>query len=177
MAIDLVKKEEMVFIELLKNSKISDKELAKKLSTSQPTITRIRNKLFRKRVFARYTVLPSLSTIGLNLTIYTFIRVDYTARKKISEWIKGNPLVVFASEGEGMDENIVVTTIHPSFDDYANFLNELRNKFGKEIATIRNFTISNKTTIKDFNLDEPIELFLTKTVKEMQNNRRGKIKA
>jgi DNA-binding Lrp family transcriptional regulator len=47
-----------VFFELIKNSKKSDRDIAKKLNISQPTVTRVRKKLERT-VIKAYTLVPS----------------------------------------------------------------------------------------------------------------------
>ncbi|MFH0714796.1 MAG: Lrp/AsnC family transcriptional regulator [Candidatus Diapherotrites archaeon] len=170
MAKNLDSREEEVLIELLKNAKISDKELAKKLGTSQPTITRIRNKLQQKHFFSSYTVLPSLSNLGLNLMVFTFLGiVNFKDREKILKWIREDPRVMFASEGEGLrQQNICIISLHPSFEHYEDFLTGMRNALGNGIGNISNFLIANRNTIKDFDLDQPIENFLHITLKKMR---------
>ena len=49
--------------ELMKNSRKSDRELAKILGISQPTVTRIRNKLEREGVIREYTAIPDFSKL------------------------------------------------------------------------------------------------------------------
>jgi len=45
-----------LLFELLKNSKRSDKELAKVLMVSQPTVTRMRSRLVKEGVIKEFTV-------------------------------------------------------------------------------------------------------------------------
>ncbi len=175
MAKDLDAKEEEVLIELLRNAKISDKELAKKLGTSQPTITRIRNKLQEKHFFSTYTVLPSLTNLGLNLMTMTFLGIsNFKEKEKVAKWIRENPHVAFSAEGEGLrQQNISIISLHPSFEHYEEFLNHLRRDLENSVGNISSFLIANKNTIKDFSLDTPIEHFLHVTLKRMKAARHG----
>jgi len=47
-------------LELLKDSKRSDREIAKVLGVSQPTITRMRNRLVQEGVIQEFTIIPDL---------------------------------------------------------------------------------------------------------------------
>ena len=53
--------------ELLKNSKRSDRELAKVLKVSQPTITRTRHKLEKSGMTQDYTIVPDFKKMGFEL--------------------------------------------------------------------------------------------------------------
>ena len=52
------KKEMRLLVELIKNSCRSDRNLAKVLGTSQPTVTRMRNKLVKEGIIQEFTVIP-----------------------------------------------------------------------------------------------------------------------
>jgi DNA-binding Lrp family transcriptional regulator len=53
--------ERRLISELMKNSRRSDRELAKALGTSQPTITRTRGKLEREGIIKEYTMIPDFT--------------------------------------------------------------------------------------------------------------------
>ncbi len=53
--------ERRMLSELVKNSRRSDRELAKAIGTSQPTATRIRTKLEKEGYVKEYTSIPNLS--------------------------------------------------------------------------------------------------------------------
>lgn len=60
-----------LLIELMKNAKRSDREIARVLGSSQPTITRSRARL-EKDFIDGYTVLPKWRNIGFRLVAFTF---------------------------------------------------------------------------------------------------------
>ncbi len=62
-----------LFWELVKNSRRSDRKLAKVLGVSQPTVTRKRAKL-EEDFIDGYTVIPKWGNIGYELTAFTFVR-------------------------------------------------------------------------------------------------------
>ena len=66
--------------ELMKNSRKSDRELAKILGISQPTVTRIRNKLEREGVIREYTAIPDGVIISLHR--------DYTSFQQLMTWLR-----------------------------------------------------------------------------------------
>jgi len=53
--------------ELMKNSKRSDRELAKVVKVSQPTITRMRKNLEKKGYIREYTIVPAVEKLGFEL--------------------------------------------------------------------------------------------------------------
>ncbi|MFZ0965605.1 MAG: Lrp/AsnC family transcriptional regulator, partial [Candidatus Bathyarchaeia archaeon] len=60
-----MKKVELNLIsELMKNSRQSDRNLAKVIGVSQPTVTRIRNKLEKEGYIREYTMIPDFSKLG-----------------------------------------------------------------------------------------------------------------
>ena len=61
-----------LFAELIKNSRRSDRELARELGTSQPTITRIRSKLEKEGKIREYTMIPDYVSLGFQMMSITF---------------------------------------------------------------------------------------------------------
>lgn len=64
------KREKLIFLELLKNSKISDRELGRKIKASQSAVTRFRNKLEKKKFIIHYNLIPDLHKIGIGLIAF-----------------------------------------------------------------------------------------------------------
>ena len=55
-----------ILCELLKNGRISDRELAKKLNISQSTVTRARHRLEKKEILS-YIAVPNLINLDINI--------------------------------------------------------------------------------------------------------------
>jgi DNA-binding Lrp family transcriptional regulator len=70
--------------ELTKNSRRSDRELAKRLHVSQPTVTRIRNKLEKEGIIREFTIIPDFVRLGYEIASITF------AKMKDPPFPKGN---------------------------------------------------------------------------------------
>ncbi len=119
-----------VFIELVKNSKKSDRDIAKTLNLSQPTITRIRKKL-EKNVIKTYTVMPAFPEIGINLVSFNFGRCE-TSKKHMETCLKllkeTYPEIAFAASGEGMGKNCLIIAFHKIYKDYIDFIANIRTK-------------------------------------------------
>ena len=58
--------------ELMKNSCRSDRELAKALGVSQPTVSRTKAILEREGYISEYTIIPNFNKIGYHLFALTF---------------------------------------------------------------------------------------------------------
>jgi len=96
--------------ELLKNSKQSDRELAKILKVSQPTITRTRHKLEKSGLIKDYTIVPDFKKMGFQLLAINLAKIrpevlSSGVIEKAREFIERFPNTIFASTGEGMGMN------------------------------------------------------------------------
>ncbi len=151
-----------VFLELLRNSGASDREIAKKVSASQPTVTRIRNRLFNEGFIEKYSLQPGVEKLGLKFMVLTFFGdMDFKSRKLFRELIKNSGEVVFSAEGEGLkDYSFVVLSLHPDFDFYQSFLGGLRKRLGARSLNASSFFVSRKSLIKGFDFSSAVESFV-----------------
>lgn len=76
--------------EIMKDSRRSDRELAKTVKVSQPTITRMRKVLENNGYIREYTVMPALEKLGFEILAFNFLTADVhsTRRKEIENWIE-----------------------------------------------------------------------------------------
>lgn len=136
--------------ELLKNSKKSDRNLAKTLNCSQPTITRMRKRLEKMGFISEYTIIPNLVKMGFEIAAYTFMNISQygekggASSKRLAErahkWILENPKIVFASPIEGPGgKNCMMVTMHKNFTDFSEFISDFRSKWPKNIKDIETF--------------------------------------
>ena len=119
-----------VFLELIKNSKKSDRDTAKKLKISQPTVTRIRKKL-EKNAIKTYTAIPILPEIGINLISFNFGRCDSPKKDMnicLKKLTKANTKITFTASGEGMGKNCLIVAFHKDYRDYVDFLTGIREQ-------------------------------------------------
>ena len=136
--------------ELMKNSKRSDRELAKVIGVSQPTVTRMRKNLERQRYIYGYTIVPALEKIGFEILALNFLSIETTDEtiKEFKEWTTKNSEVIFLSLGEGLnDKNLAVITLHNNFSNFSSFIYKLRKNFGSKITTMDSFLCSLKTGV------------------------------
>ena len=102
--------------ELLKDSKKSDRELAKLLNLSQPTVTRKRHKLEKDGWVQQYTIIPDFAKMGFTILAINCIRSslnkDFT--QKAGKATMSRPNVVFAAGCCGMGMDTVILSLHKS---------------------------------------------------------------
>lgn len=141
----------MLLRQLLKNSRKSDRELAKILGFSQPTITRLRTKLEKERYIKTYTIIPDFTKLGYQILAFTFSKLksyptpeDATKIvEQASEWVNKYPNVIFASDGEGLGgKDVIMISIHKDFIKYTNFMRKYALEWGHMIATFETFLVS-----------------------------------
>ena len=68
--------------ELMKNSRRSDRELAKVLGVSQPTVTRIRTRLEKEGHIKEYTMIPDFSQLGYQMMGVTLLKLRELEREE-----------------------------------------------------------------------------------------------
>jgi DNA-binding Lrp family transcriptional regulator len=136
----------LVLSELIRDAKTSDRQIAKKLGVSQPTVTRRRAKL-EKELSLRYTAVPMWQKLGFELIAFTFARWNRNAFSdektlKTMGFLLKHPNVIFASAGRGIGLDRVCVSIHESYRDYIRLLQEIRFQLGKYLAELDSFVIS-----------------------------------
>ena len=60
--------------ELMKNSRRSDRELARTIGVSQPTVNRMIKKLEKEGYIKEYTMIPDFSKLGYKILAITFFK-------------------------------------------------------------------------------------------------------
>jgi DNA-binding Lrp family transcriptional regulator len=133
--------------ELLKNSKRSDRQLAKVLGVSQPTITRTRRKLEQEGIIQEYTIIPDFRKMGFEILAITFVKmrpdlltpeIMEEAKKYGEKW----PNVILVSGGEGLGMTGVIVSFHKNYTEYHHRLNLLRVDWKEFSEDIRSFIVS-----------------------------------
>lgn len=133
--------------ELLKDSKRSDRELAKILDVSQATISRTRHKLETNGMIQDYTIIPDFSQMGFELFAITFVKFRPGVRtpenmKKAKEYTAKFPNAILSAIGEGLGMNGVVISFHKNYTHYQRNLNQLRVDWKDFLEDIQSFIVS-----------------------------------
>jgi DNA-binding Lrp family transcriptional regulator len=131
--------------ELIKGSRRSDRELAKVLKTSQPTITRKRTRLESEGYINEYTVIPNLVKMGYEIIAFTFLA--FTEAKpellaKAHEWGKKQPNIVFASDGEGLGMNSIIVSVHKNYASFSKLITDMRQDWQPNLKDVQSFILS-----------------------------------
>ena len=133
--------------ELMKNSKRSDRELAKVVEVSQPTITRMRKKLEKSEYIREYTIIPALEKLGFEIIALNFLLTSTKPKdiKEMQEWVSVSQKIIFSSLGEGLDgKTLLLVSIHKNFTDFSEFTRELRGILGLKAGSMESFLVSPK---------------------------------
>jgi DNA-binding Lrp family transcriptional regulator len=144
--------------ELIKNSRRSDRDLAKILHVSQPTVTRMRKKLETNDFILEYTLVPNFAKLGFEIVSFTFLNVARSCieanispkelSQKAHKWIAQNKHVIFAGTGEGIrGKNCVVVSLHRNFTDYTSFISAFRQQWEKNILDVESFIVTLRGTM------------------------------
>lgn len=145
-----------LLIELLRNSKESDRKLAKKLGVSQPTITRTRGKIEREGLIRNYTIIPDWRKLGFEILALTFVKMDSRVMTdeligKVKKYAAKFSNSFFASTGEGLGMTGVIMSLHKDYRDYARKLIVFRNDWGQYMEDIQSFImVTDEGVIKEF---------------------------
>jgi len=138
-----------LLLELLKDSKRSDRELAKVLGVSQPTVSRMRSRLVKEGIIREFTVIPDFTKMGYELMAITCTktRMKPELLERAVKSTMAKPSVIFAARAEGMGKNGVMISIHKDYSGFSDFLAQHLTEWNDEIEDYDTILISLKGTI------------------------------
>ena len=128
--------------ELMKNSRRSDRELAKVIGISQPTVTRARTKLEKDGLIREYTLIPDFKKLGFHIMALIFLKLSHPlSQKERDEMFKeslqlreDNPRSFFlVMDGIGMNEDMVVISFFRNFSEYASYIQSTRTEMNTKL--------------------------------------------
>ncbi len=148
--------------ELMKDSHRSDRQLAKALGVSQPTVTR-RRAMLEENSIEGYTVIPKFGRIGFELASFTFLKSKLKqktgeekekALKKMKDWYMKQANVILVTDGNGMGWDAVCVSLHKSYSDFAEFVRTQDSELSEWIVESQTFHTDLKAglAIKPFSL-------------------------
>lgn len=143
--------ERKLLSELMKNSRRSDRELAKAIGVSQPTTTRLRTKLEKEGYIKEYTILPNFKKIGYSIMALNFIKLDPKVSDREIEGFRNthphtmgrDPFgVVLIQRGIGLGYDSVIVSFHQNYASYDGFRNHVKRSMGASITEMNTFLIN-----------------------------------
>ena len=151
-----------LLFELMKNSHRSDRQLAKALGVSQPTVTR-RRSMLEKSYIEGYTIIPKFGQIGFEIAAFTFLKSKLKqktgkekdeALKKMKDWYMNQPNVVLVQDGRGIGWDAICISLHQNFSDFAAFIRAQDSELSEWIIESQTFHTDLKPgiAIKPFHL-------------------------
>jgi DNA-binding Lrp family transcriptional regulator len=129
--------------ELMRNSRRSDREIAKRLGVSQPTVSRMIQKLVKEGVIREYTMIPDFRRLGYNLCAFIFLKLRVPEPPKRIEDVraavkdsldKSNYVFLLLERGLGLDRDAVIICLYKDYASYAEHRRIIR-EFPFIIAT------------------------------------------
>jgi DNA-binding Lrp family transcriptional regulator len=120
--------------ELMKDCRRSDRDLAKALGVSQPTVSRLRTRLERQGLI-EYNAIPNFAKLGYEIFALTFASIKQSfsheqaeeARKVAQELARqAPPNVVLIERGIGLEYTVVIGSFHENYSSYTKLFSDLK---------------------------------------------------
>jgi DNA-binding Lrp family transcriptional regulator len=138
--------------ELMKNSRRSDRELARAVGVSQPTVSRMIRKLEKTGVIREYSIIPDFVKLGYHIMALTFMKLKKEARteeiRRMKETIltdfEGGSLLeaVMFERGLGLDCTGVLVSFHEDYSSYIGLKEKTRSYECLDFSGCQSFLIS-----------------------------------
>ncbi len=143
-----------ILVELMRNSRRSDREIARSVGVSQPTVSRIIGKLERIGAIREFTVIPDFRMLGYNIMAGTRLGIaanpgihdPYTKeglmkiREDALEMERKNPnAFLMAVNGLSRDKNRLFIVFYESYSDYVNAMKTVRQLPFVNVDTVDSF--------------------------------------
>lgn len=137
--------------ELMKDSRRSDRQLAKIIGVSQPTVTRLRNKLEKEGYLKEYAAIPDFRKLGFEIIAITFTTFLHeptpqelgALRRVARELEKENPrAVLMAANGMGLGFNRVFISFHENYSSYLKTISLIKQVPNVDTSHVESFVVS-----------------------------------
>jgi len=135
---------------LMKNSKLSDRQLAKSLGVSQPTISR-RRTMLEKTLIDNYTLIPKWDKLGYEILAINFVKIKlaiaaeekYQAiRERGLKWLMKQPNIIMTAASQGMGMDAFNISLHRSYADYDQWFRNFRSEWGELVDDIQSVLVN-----------------------------------
>jgi DNA-binding Lrp family transcriptional regulator len=135
--------ESKLISELMKDSRRSDRELAKSIGVSQPTVTRLRARLEKEKVIREYTMIPDFQKLGFKiLAITSLAMVKEPDSKEFERALRTFQNVLMFERGLGLKSSHMVVSLHEDYSSYAEFKRKLEENEFWEVMDSASFLVN-----------------------------------
>jgi DNA-binding Lrp family transcriptional regulator len=137
--------------ELMKNSCRSDRQLAKALGVSQPTVSRTKARLEKEGYVSEYTIIPNFNKIGYHLFALTFFSWKQgVCTSEMEEAIKlaqekapsAPSNIVLIERGIGLNYNSFMGSFHKDYSSYTKLMDEIKKNPYLDPARMESFIVN-----------------------------------
>ena len=138
-----------IMLELMRGAKRSDKEIAKVLGVSQPTVTR-RRALLEKELIDGYTAIPKWRKLGYEILALTFIKTKpilgledqyEDVRNQGRKWLMERPNIIMGGGCQGMGMDAFIISVHKNYSDHSEFMLSLKRQMGDKVDDVQTFLV------------------------------------
>jgi DNA-binding Lrp family transcriptional regulator len=132
--------------ELMKNSRRSDRELAKAVGVSQPTVSRTIKKLEQEGIVREYTMVPDFSKLGYKIMAVIFLKLGQRGNSLSQEQLedmyskarkleKDNPRTfLLVKTGIGLNHDMIVISLFHDYSEYASYVQMIKSESANELS-------------------------------------------
>jgi DNA-binding Lrp family transcriptional regulator len=134
----------------MKNSRRSDRDLARVIGVSQPTVSRMIARLQKEGVIREYTMMPDYGKLGFQIMSIIFMKTKERTtaeeleqgRKIMREGKKKEPSPsILTMNGMGCEADRVNVAFHESYSAYTEYVRMIRENPLVNAGEIRSFII------------------------------------
>ena len=143
-----------ILSELMKNARLGDREIGKRIGISQPTVSR-RRKRMEDEGLLEYFAVPALGKVGFQIIALHFVlwseagyqslRAQEDFTKRVNAFLSAHPNIIFASSGNGLGMTRLAIAVHKDYADYTDFRRDLAAEWSDYIERFESFIISTES--------------------------------
>jgi DNA-binding Lrp family transcriptional regulator len=137
--------------ELMRNSRRSDRELAKAMGVSQPTVSRTIARLEKEGVVREYTVIPDFRKLGYSIVAITLgniseelgspEKIDEARREFVKNFDDVSFEIILDVAGIGMRHEGAIVSFHRNYSEYVDFKRRLTQMTFTDPSKFESFLI------------------------------------
>jgi DNA-binding Lrp family transcriptional regulator len=167
----------------MKNSRRSDRELAKVLGISQPTVSRTLKKLEKEGVIKEYTMIPDFAKLGFGIASIVFAKLKEpipeeklkAIREQVRQTLWKDPMSnIVAMSGIGLKADRVVVAFHENYSTYLEHINKIKQHPSAIAEQTSSFLIdlTNKTQYLPLTFSSLADYIVFKRLKKNKDTHR-----